>query len=123
MKHRFLFFFVFISVISGCMPGRNTHYITVTVFKDYHKKKIAEKKIPIHENENVLQVMADNFNIKTQYHGAVFNSIEGLETNEEEKVGWFYTINGKDPTTSPREILVHAGDQIDFDFHPYFSQN
>lgn len=67
----------------------------------------------------IMDVMQDNFDIKTQFDGAFISSIEGIEGNEKDKTSWFFSVNGEEAMKGAKEITLKPGDSLEFDFHKY----
>ncbi|HJV44206.1 MAG TPA: DUF4430 domain-containing protein [Bacillota bacterium] len=123
MKYRLLFFIFLLVVIFYITNTRGTNQVTVTISMDHHQNQIIEKKLPLKDDRTVLDIMVHYFDVQTIFHGEVFTSINGIKNNEKDKLGWFYTVNGKEPMVTPRELKLKPGDHIEFDYHHYYSPN
>jgi ABC-type enterochelin transport system substrate-binding protein len=93
--------------------------VTVKVTKDNGKEKVSEKKIDIDGEPTVMDVMKSNFKVETQYDDSFIGSIEGVKGNEQDKTSWFFSVNGKEAMKGAKDIKLHPGDVVEFDFHKY----
>ncbi|MBY6035652.1 DUF4430 domain-containing protein [Fictibacillus nanhaiensis] len=93
--------------------------VTVHITKDNGNEKVTEKKVDITEETTVMDVMKNNFEIKTQYDDSFISSIDGVAGNEQDKTSWFFSVNGEEAMKGAKDITLKPGDSVEFDFHKY----
>lgn len=95
--------------------------ITVIVSTNNGEKIVEEKEIEITANEeqSVMEIMEENFEIETQFDGAFISTINGVAASEEEKTSWFYSVNGEEAMVGAKEYKVKENDEIQFDLHSW----
>lgn len=93
--------------------------VTVQITKNNGKEKVTEKKVEITDETTVMDVMKENFEIKTEYEDAFITSIEGIEGSQQDKTSWFISVNGEEAMKGAKEITLKPGDSVEFDLHPY----
>ena len=82
---------------------------------------IEEKEIEIAADKEVtvMDIMQENFEIETQFDGALVASINGIAGSDEDKTSWFYSVNGEEAMVGANEYKVEPEDKIEFDLHKW----
>ncbi|KGP70922.1 DUF4430 domain-containing protein [Pontibacillus yanchengensis] len=93
--------------------------VKVTISKNNGEETIEEKELSIEEGQTVFEVMDENFELETDNSGGFITAVEGVKAKEEDKMAWFYTVNGKEAEVGAKEYELKPGDTITFDMHSW----
>ncbi len=91
--------------------------LTVDVQISEGDEMIAEDEFKVEEGTTLMEVMESNYEVE-QTEGFI-NSIEGIPTNEEEKMAWMYTINGEEVMVGANEYELEDGDEVLFNYQSW----
>lgn len=91
--------------------------ITVTISKDEGKEVLSEKEIEIEENEILMDVMKENYDIEED--NGFITSIDGVAPEEGEEKAWMYFVNDEMAMVGASEYELEAGDNIVFDLQAW----
>ncbi len=115
-----------ILISGGCggSPEIETGQVTLFVTKDFGKRSIYKQQIELDSKKSVMEILNEHLDIKTAYGGGFVNSINGLESGytnnkNQERIDWFYFINGIMTNIGAVEYFPSDGDVIWWDYHPW----
>ncbi|MEI3604706.1 DUF4430 domain-containing protein [Pseudogracilibacillus sp. SE30717A] len=91
--------------------------VLVTISKDEGKEILSEKEIQIEENEILMDVMKENFDIEED--GGFINSIDGVAPEEDEQKAWMYFVNDEMAMVGATEYELEDGDHVVFDLQAW----
>lgn len=91
--------------------------ILVTISKDDGKEILSEKEIQIEENEILMDVMKENFDIEED--GGFITAIDGVEPEEGEQKAWMYFVNDEMAMVGATEYELEDGDHVVFDLQAW----
>lgn len=74
---------------------------------------VASQEVTFEENEILLDVMDENFEMEYTSDGFV-NSIEGHAQNEDEGLYWLFDVNGEMAPVGAGEYELSDGDQVEW---------
>lgn len=93
--------------------------VQVTISQGNGEETITEKEVTIEEGATVMEVMENNFEIKTASGGGFITTIEGVEADQGESMAWFYTVNGEKAEVGAKEYELKPGDELVWDMHSW----
>ena len=91
--------------------------ITVTISKDEGEEVLSEKEIAIEENDILMDVMKENYDIEED--NGFITSIDGVAPEEGEEKAWMYFVNDEMAMVGAAEYELEAGDKIVFDLQAW----
>lgn len=91
--------------------------IVVTVSIDHGAEKITEKEITIEENDILMDVMKEHFEIDEE--GGFINAIDGVGPEEGEEKSWMFFVNDEMAMVGAAEYELSVGDHVVFDLQPW----
>ncbi|MYL55094.1 DUF4430 domain-containing protein [Pontibacillus yanchengensis] len=93
--------------------------VQVTISKNNGEETIEEKELSIEAGQTVFEIMDENFKLETDKSGGFITAVEGVKAKEEDKMAWFYSVNGKEAEVGAKEYELQPGDTISFDMHSW----
>lgn len=91
--------------------------VSITISKDEEAEIIVEKEIEIEENDLLMDVMKENFDIEEE--DGFIHSIEGIAPLEDEEKAWMYFVNGEMAMVGAAEYELSPGDEVSFDLQAW----
>ncbi|MEI3610818.1 DUF4430 domain-containing protein [Pseudogracilibacillus sp. SO30301A] len=91
--------------------------ITVTISKDEGEEVLSEKEIAIEENDILMDVMKENYDIEED--NGFITSIDGVAPEEGEEKAWMYFVNDEMAMVGAAEYELKAGYKIVFDLQAW----
>ena len=73
---------------------------------------ISEKIVNTTTNENLLTIMEENFDAKSDK--GMITSIDGIEQDKNASKFWVFTINGEQMNAGAKECYLEDGDEVAF---------
>ena len=133
MKKIFITLFsVLTLLLAGCAATNNaveqpntnteqneTQQVTITLVKDNGEEVINEKTIELEEGETLMELMARNFELTTEYNDSFITAIDGIANDDSTSYYWIYTINGEEVLKGANEITLNPGDTVEFNYAKY----
>ncbi len=123
---------IVLALLTGCANEKaeqaDKSELTILVTKDYGREIIEEKTVVYSEDDTVMDLMQDNFEVETAYGGGFLNSIDGLASgyigkgNSQKKgtkMDWFYYINGVMAEVGSDQLSAKDANTISWDFHDW----
>ncbi|VTS18299.1 putative lipoprotein [Streptococcus pseudoporcinus] len=84
-------------------------YVHLTVKEDTNE---VDEKVAFQEGDTVMDVLKANYKVKEK--DGFIRAIDGYQQKPNEKVYWFYKVNGKMATKAANVLKVKKGDNIYF---------
>lgn len=83
------------------------------------KESVEKKEITIEEDDILMDVLKENFEIKEDK--GFITSIDGIhaEKGKENKYGWLYEVNGKMADVGAADYKLKPGDKVTFEFQKF----
>lgn len=108
-----------ITILLGCgqteSPGETSNadeqVVNVTISTDNGEEVISDATIEIEENEILMDVLEENFEIEDE--GGFITSIDGVEQTENKY--WLYEVNDEKASVGANEYELSPGDEVVFD--------
>ena len=91
--------------------------VFVTISKDEGEEVLSEKEIEIEENDILMEVMQENFEIEEEE--GFITTIDGVGPEEGEEKAWMYFVNNEMAMVGAAEYELKAGDQVLFDLQAW----
>lgn len=126
----FLAFFLAVGVLAGCgateeKSQANTSQeeavqeisVSLQLSKNNGEEVIADKELTVEKGLTLMEVLKNNFEVEEK--DGFINGIEGISSNEAEKMAWMFTINGEQAMVGANEYVLEDGDEIVFDYHSW----
>jgi len=70
-----------------------------------------------------MDILAENFDVRTSYGGGFVESINGfkssIDSNGQGGIGWIYYVNEKEASVGAVDYLINKGDKIRWDLHKW----
>ncbi|TMN20709.1 DUF4430 domain-containing protein [Lentibacillus cibarius] len=101
---------------NGDMEEQNEDIVRITISKDHQQEYINEKEIEIEKGAVLMDVLKENFYVKTAPDGQI-TSIERVAPKEDEEKVWTFTVNDEVPNVDATAYELSPGDQVSFDLH------
>lgn len=91
----------------------------IILSQDFGDKQIYNQKLDFTKNTTVMELMQGNLDVKIE--NEFVDSINGIksEYGEENKLGWFYYINGNLAQVGPEKYYLNSGDDVLWDYHTW----
>ncbi|TFJ93782.1 DUF4430 domain-containing protein [Lentibacillus salicampi] len=93
--------------------------VRITISKDNQSEYIAEEEIEIEEGAILMDVLQENFYVKTGEDGQFITSIERVPAEEDEKKAWLFEVNGETANVGAAEYELSQGDEVSFDYRAW----
>lgn len=93
--------------------------VVITISKQNGEEVITEKEVAVKDGQTVMDVMKEHFDLETGSGGGFITTIDGVKANAEEKMAWFYSVNGKEAEVGAKEYELKPGDTVTFDMHTW----
>ncbi len=90
--------------------------VRVIISLNYGAKLI--KNTTVKPGESALSALESVAAVKTAYGGGFVKSIDGIGGNSSSQA-WFYYINGLLANVGANQYILHAGDVMRWDYHPW----
>jgi len=142
MKRILIILVVFtLMFLAGCMGAENGKSLKETKTQEEHDKQqqvsilitthfgtkvIADKFLPFKSGASIMDILLENFDIETAYGGGFVNGINGIRSgytkklgNKNQKMDWFYYVNGVQANVGCLEYLPQPDDIIWWDYHDW----
>lgn len=123
---------IVLALLTGCVNEKaeqaDKRELTILVTRDYGREIIEEKTIVPNDDDTVMDLMQDNFDVETAYGGGFLNSINGLasgytgegnSSKKGRKMDWFYYINGVMAEVGADQYNAKDANTISWDFHDW----
>ena len=132
MKRKLLSLFAIFSVllaITGCQiedKGTNPEVkinqneelrVELLVTLANNSETVSKVEVEFKEGDNLLYIMQKN--LKIVDNAGFITSIEGVEAKTEDKMAWFFQINGEDSMVGAGDYKLKNGDKIHWDLHSW----
>lgn len=127
---RFASILVAIGLLVGCAQEDNNvtpndssteeaaiEHVMITISTDKGEETVTEKEVTIKENDLLLDVLKENFEIEEE--GGFISSIEGIEQDADTGKYWIYTVNNEEVTVGAAAYELSADDQVNFDLQAW----
>ena len=130
MKRAMLFLVSMLIVFSLTCCGQKAvvedNTTEIIISKDFGNEQVLRKTTSFEENDSVLDVMKENFEIETAYGGGFVNSINGLKSGftgvgSKQKLDWFYYVNGTLAQIGADDYRLKQNDIVIWDYHDWNS--
>ncbi len=99
--------------------NKNNAIIIVSLY--YGKETILKKEVK--SGQSVLDALKAVANVSTSYGGAFVSGINGIYSDSQKKMDWFYYVNGILANVGAASYILHGGDVIRWDYHHWTSFN
>ena len=133
MKKRVLVtILIALALLTGCVNEKAEHVdkneLTILITKDFGREILSEKTLLVNEEDTVMDLMLDNFDIETAYGGGFVNAIGGLASGytklsdkqeNRTKMDWFYYVNGIMAEVGSDQYYANDVNTISWDFHDW----
>lgn len=85
---------IIMTSMAGCSKNLEKGESNIILSQDFGDKQIYDEKLEFTKNTTVMELMQSNLDVKIE--NEFIDSINGIksEYSEENKLGWFYYING-----------------------------
>jgi uncharacterized protein DUF4430 len=110
--------------LAGCGLGARADggEVRVLITRDFGVRQLGariEQDTP--GSKTAMRMLQRTFHVTTRYGGGFVQSIDGLSGGREHgrPVDWLFYVNGVEARKGAREIGVHPGDRIWWDFHDW----
>ncbi|GGM22627.1 hypothetical protein GCM10011351_05540 [Paraliobacillus quinghaiensis] len=90
--------------------------VTITISKDNGAEVISTKSVGIEQDDVLLDVLRENFEVEVTSAGFV-TSIEGISQDDDQQLYWLYEVNGESPNVGAGEYNLSPDDVVVFDLH------
>jgi len=103
----------------GCSENLVEGKSNIILSQDFGDKQIYDQKLDFTKNTTVMELMQSNLDVKIE--NEFVDSINGIksEYGEENKLGWFYYINGNLAQVGPENYYLNSGDDVLWDYHTW----
>ncbi len=99
--------------------------VCILISKNYGTERLFEQTISIDPGSTALQVLQQVSNVSTSYGGGFVEAIENISSQYNggagEKTDWFYFVNGMLAPQGAQYYMMHNGDVVRWDYHPWDS--
>lgn len=128
LKCKLLWLLLPLLLIGGCSPApvvETGGEVNLWVTKDFGGKEIYGETLAIAPGQTVMSLLQGNLDIETEYGGGFVNTIAGLASgyttvgSEQQRVDWFYYVNGITSNLGATDYIPTPGDIIWWDYHPW----
>lgn len=99
---------------------------TMIVSENHGQTVLSRKTLVIHQGENLMQYMQQNYTIQTAYGSGFIIAINGIHSqwtgvpvSERKPVDWFLYINQQQAPVGAASIIPRPGDVDDWDYHSW----
>ncbi len=128
LKMKFLLCILALLLIGGCSsapvsePGGE---VRLWVTRDFGSTEIYAQTIAAAPGQTVMSLLQDHLEVETGYGGGFVNAIGGLASgyttggNEQQRLDWFYYVNGVISSLGATDYVPAQGDVIWWDYHPW----
>ncbi len=89
----------------------------VIISLNFGEKIILKKEVK--SGESALDALKSVANVSTSYGGSFVSGINGVYGDENKKIAWFYYINGLLANVGASKYVLHPGDLMRWDYHPW----
>jgi len=125
---------ILVLAVSGCaanpdnMDAGNPQKAEVTLWvtEDFGSEVLFQEKVPLEEDDTVLDVLARHVDVETEYGGGFVNAINGLQSAYSNVGGagrrkndWFFWLNGIQSNVGGASYYPKPGDNIWWDYHDW----
>jgi len=91
--------------------------VVIIVSEEEADEVYSEKEIAIDEDEILMDVMKENYDIDEEE--GFINSIDGIAPEEGEEKAWIYSVNGEDAMVGAAEYELSFDDEVVFDLQSW----
>jgi len=115
-----------IKTSKGTSQTDNGDAVKLVVSTNYGRKILFNKEVPIKGEQTILEVLEENMAVEKAYGGGFVNSIMGISSGyrqDNERMDWFYWVNGVMGNVGGGDYKVKKGDKIWWDYHPWSSSS
>jgi len=128
LKARWLIMFAMLLLLVGCSNTTNDTdnndtnidekiTISIALSKDHGAEAIEEKSITTNKNNNLLEIMLENFEIEED--NGFIQSINGLATDLDAEKGWIYYVNDEMAIVGAKDLTLSENDYVRFDYQAW----
>jgi hypothetical protein len=96
-------------------PGRPTASLLVT--RDFGTRPLLDAHVA--PGQTVMTALRGVARIDTRYGGRFVQSIDGISGSLTRARDWTYFVNGLEARVGASDVMLHAGDRVWWDFHPW----
>lgn len=75
--------------------------------------------VRVHESDTVMRFIEKTHEVKTRYGGDFVQSVDGISGDRDERVDWFYYVNGMEADVGASDFSLSEGDRVQWDFHSW----
>jgi len=114
-------------LVRGCafMPwnsgGRTS--LRITVCRDFGREVIRDVRLELKKQPSAMRALQEVAEVETAYGGGFIQAVDGLaskyEGGAQEKVDWFFYVNGQMADVGADAYRVQEGDWLIFDYHSW----
>src|SRR5829696_6618065 len=110
--------------LAGCGlgAGERDTAARVLVTRDFGTRELGARIVQdAASSDNVLRLLARDFDVKTRFGGGFVQSIDGVAggMQDGQPVDWFFYVNGVESDVGAAEVDVNDGDRIWWDHHDW----
>ncbi len=99
------------------VQNKNNAIIIVSLY--YGKETLLKKEVK--SGQSVLDALKAVANVSTSYGGAFVNGINGIYSDSQKKMDWFYYVNGILANVGAASYILQGGDVVRWDYHHWTS--
>lgn len=110
---------IFMTSTIGCSKDLETEESNIILSRDFGYKKVYDQNLNFTKGTTVMELMKNNLDV--QIENGFIDSINGIKSkySEENKLGWFYYINGNLAQVGPKNYYLNSGDDVLWDYHTW----
>ncbi|MEJ8554008.1 DUF4430 domain-containing protein [Tepidibacter sp. Z1-5] len=110
---------IIMTSLFGCSENLVEGKCNIILSQDFGDKQIYDEKLEFTKNTTVMELMQSNLDVKIE--NEFVDSINGIksEYSEENKLGWFYYINGNLAQVGSENYYLKPGDDVVWDYHTW----